>query len=90
MMTCGLLAGLHRCPIASRATRSGRRSSFNLASTMFPKRRAVEKYKDATAWSELTDAVREELLDEVAPLPSEVKGESEEAKRFASAVRRGQ
>jgi len=46
------------------------------------KRRAVEKYKDASAWSELTDAVREELLDEVAPLPSEVKGEPEEAKRF--------
>ncbi|MDX0491532.1 DUF4145 domain-containing protein [Sinorhizobium medicae] len=46
------------------------------------KRRAVEKYKAAEAWSELTDAVRDELLDEVAPLPSEVKGDVEEAKRF--------
>ncbi|GLK84460.1 DEAD/DEAH box helicase family protein [Ancylobacter defluvii] len=46
------------------------------------KRRAVEKYKSADAWNELTDAVRGELLDEVAPLPSEVKGEPEEAKRF--------
>ncbi|WP_022711814.1 DEAD/DEAH box helicase family protein [Pseudochrobactrum sp. AO18b] len=46
------------------------------------KRRAVEKYKSADAWQDLTDAVREELLDEVAPLPSEVKGEPEEAKRF--------
>lgn len=46
------------------------------------KRRAVEKYQSAGAWQDLTDAVREELLDEVAPLPSEVKGEAEEAKRF--------
>ncbi|MDI7865300.1 hypothetical protein MRS76_25745 [Rhizobiaceae bacterium n13] len=46
------------------------------------KRRAVEKYKDADAWKDLTDAVRDELLDEIAPLPSEVKGEAEEAKRF--------
>ncbi len=46
------------------------------------KRRAVEKYQSADAWQDLTDAVREELLDEVAPLPSEVKGEQEEAKRF--------
>lgn len=46
------------------------------------KRRAVEKYKSADAWQNLTDAVREELLDEVAPLPSELKGEPEEAKRF--------
>ncbi|MBY5673592.1 DEAD/DEAH box helicase family protein [Rhizobium leguminosarum] len=46
------------------------------------KRRAVEKYKASEAWNELTDAVRDELLDEVAPLPSEVKGEAEEAKRF--------
>jgi type I restriction enzyme R subunit len=46
------------------------------------KRRAVEKYKTEDAWRELTDAVRDELLDEVAPLPSEVKGDVEEAKRF--------
>ncbi|RFZ81524.1 DUF4145 domain-containing protein [Shinella sp. WSJ-2] len=46
------------------------------------KRRAVEKYKGAGAWDDLSDAVRAELLDEVAPLPSEVKGEAEEAKRF--------
>ena len=46
------------------------------------KRRTVERYKDAGAWNELTDAMRDELLDEVAPLPSEVKGEPEEAKRF--------
>lgn len=46
------------------------------------KRRAVEKYKSTDAWQDLTDAVREELLDEVAPLPSQLKGEPEEAKRF--------
>jgi len=46
------------------------------------KRRAVEKYKDAGAWNDLTDEVRDELLIDVAPLPSQVKGEPEEAKRF--------
>lgn len=46
------------------------------------KRRAVEKYKDPLDWNELTDAVRDELLEEVAPMPSEVKGEPEETKRF--------
>jgi type I restriction enzyme R subunit len=46
------------------------------------KRRLVEKYKAPEAWSELSDAMREELLDDVAPLPSERKGEPEEAKRF--------
>ncbi|MDR6955543.1 type I restriction enzyme R subunit [Ancylobacter sp. 3268] len=46
------------------------------------KRRIVEKYRSADAWTELSDAMRGELLEEVAPLPSEVKGEPEEAKRF--------
>lgn len=46
------------------------------------KRRLVEKYQNPEAWDELSDAVRGELLDDVAPLPTERKGEPEEAKRF--------
>jgi len=46
------------------------------------KRRLVEKYQSSQAWSDLTDDVRTELLDEVAPLPTERKSEPEEAKRF--------
>ncbi|MDQ0390684.1 DEAD/DEAH box helicase family protein [Labrys monachus] len=46
------------------------------------KRRLVEKYQSPDAWNALTDAMRGELLDEIAPLPSMVKGEPEEAKRF--------
>lgn len=46
------------------------------------KRRLVEKYKVPEAWIDLSDAVRDELLDDVAPLPTERKSEKEEAKRF--------
>ncbi len=46
------------------------------------KRRSVEKYQRADAWNDLTDDVRGELLDNVAPLPTERKAEPEEAKRF--------
>jgi type I restriction enzyme R subunit len=46
------------------------------------KRRLVEKYKDSDAWGSLTDEMRDELLDHVAPLPNQMKTEQEEAKRF--------
>lgn len=45
-------------------------------------RRLVEKYKKPESWRTLSDDKRDELLESVAPLPSEVKGENEEAKRF--------
>ncbi|SFI64602.1 type I restriction enzyme, R subunit [Phyllobacterium sp. CL33Tsu] len=46
------------------------------------KRRLVEKYQTEKAWSTLTDETRDELVNEVAPLPSTVRSELEEAKRF--------
>jgi type I restriction enzyme R subunit len=46
------------------------------------KRRLVEKFQAEKAWSALTDEMREELIEEVAPLPAAVKTEPEEAKRF--------
>ncbi len=46
------------------------------------KRRLVEKYQTEKAWSDLTDEIRDELISEVAPLPSSVRPELEEAKRF--------
>ncbi|ESQ88496.1 hypothetical protein ABAC460_15810 [Asticcacaulis sp. AC460] len=46
------------------------------------KRRLVEKYQAPDAWSRLDDDTRHELLDEVAPLPTAIKTEPEEAKRF--------
>ena len=46
------------------------------------KRRLVEKYQAPDAWSTLSDAVRAELVEEVAPLPNAMKSEPEEAKRF--------
>ncbi|MBW8882933.1 MAG: hypothetical protein JF615_16365, partial [Asticcacaulis sp.] len=45
-------------------------------------RRLVEKYQAADAWTVLSEDVRHELIDTVAPLPSQVKGDPEEAKRF--------
>lgn len=46
------------------------------------KRKLVEKYQAADAWATLSDATRDELIDEVAPLPNQMKSEPEEAKRF--------
>lgn len=46
------------------------------------KRMLVEKYQTQEAWSSLSDTMREELVNQVAPLPNEMKGEPEEAKRF--------
>ncbi|WP_210495684.1 DEAD/DEAH box helicase family protein [Microvirga antarctica] len=46
------------------------------------KRRSVEKFQNDDSWNDLTDAVRNELLTEVAALPADVKSDGEEAKRF--------
>jgi type I restriction enzyme R subunit len=46
------------------------------------KRRSVEKYQKADAWKNLSDDKRDELLNEVAALPTDIKPDSEEAKRF--------
>ena len=45
-------------------------------------RRLVEKYQKPEAWDNLTDDVRAELLDHIAPLPNEQRSDGEEAKRF--------
>ncbi|WPO42035.1 DEAD/DEAH box helicase family protein [Tardiphaga sp. 42S5] len=45
-------------------------------------RRAVEKYRESEAWQSIDDETRQELLDEVAPLPSARGFGTEEAKRF--------
>jgi type I restriction enzyme R subunit len=45
-------------------------------------RRAVEKYEKPDAWKTLDDETRDELLDEIAPLPSAKGYGPEEAKRF--------
>jgi type I restriction enzyme, R subunit len=45
-------------------------------------RRAVEKYKKSESWVLLSDEVRKELVDEIAPLPSAKSLGIEEAKRF--------
>lgn len=58
-------------------------SSMNLDNFIVRgKRKVVEKYQAPEAWSTLTDAMRDELVDEVAPLPNQMKAEPEEAKRF--------
>jgi type I restriction enzyme, R subunit len=46
------------------------------------KRRAVEKYQQDTAWISLDEEARNELVDEIAPLPSSRELGTEEAKRF--------
>lgn len=46
------------------------------------KRRLVEKYQMPDAWGTLSDEMRDELVEEVAPLPNAMKSEPEEAKRF--------
>jgi type I restriction enzyme, R subunit len=45
-------------------------------------RRAVEKYSEPNAWVPIDDDKRKELVDEIAPLPSERGFGTEEAKRF--------
>ncbi len=55
-----------------------------------PKRRLVEIYSSPASWSDLPEARRRELCDEVAGLPSEVEPENEDAKRFDLLVLRTQ
>lgn len=45
-------------------------------------RRTVEKYRSPEAWQSISDDGREELVEEVAPLPSAQSLGTEEAKRF--------
>jgi type I restriction enzyme R subunit len=45
-------------------------------------RRAVEKYREPKAWIPIDDDRRQELVEEIAPLPSERGLGTEEAKRF--------
>ncbi|GMO20719.1 DEAD/DEAH box helicase family protein [Bradyrhizobium ottawaense] len=45
-------------------------------------RRAVEKYREPEAWQAIDDEMHEELLNEIAPLPSARGFGTEEAKRF--------
>jgi type I restriction enzyme R subunit len=47
-----------------------------------PKRAYVERYAEADAWKVLQQDNLYELATEVAPLPSDVEAEDEEAKRF--------
>jgi type I restriction enzyme, R subunit len=46
------------------------------------RRRAVEKYREPKAWVPIDDDKRKELVDEIAPLPSERGFGTEDAKRF--------
>jgi type I restriction enzyme, R subunit len=46
------------------------------------RRRAVEKYREPKAWVPIDDEKRKELVEEIAPLPSERGLGTEEAKRF--------
>jgi len=46
------------------------------------RRRTVEKYQKAEAWTKIDDESRQEQVDEIAPLPSSRGFGTEEAKRF--------
>jgi type I restriction enzyme R subunit len=46
------------------------------------RRRTVEKYRDTAAWVAIDDESRQQLVDEIAPLPSARGLGTEEAKRF--------
>ena len=46
------------------------------------RRRTVEKYQTPEAWIAIDDEKRDELVDEIAPLPSSRSHGTEEAKRF--------
>src|SRR5580658_6297246 len=47
-----------------------------------PKRKLVEKYTDATAWEKLDVDERNELVSDVAGLPSELVDDDQDAKQF--------
>src|SRR5439155_16512476 len=47
-----------------------------------PKRRFVERYAQEEPWKKLNDETVGELVHEVAPLPTELVDDDEEAKRF--------
>lgn len=47
-----------------------------------PKRKSVEKFQKRDSWNTLSDEKRDELLNEVAGLPTERPSDKEEAKRF--------
>jgi type I restriction enzyme, R subunit len=47
-----------------------------------PKRRLVEKYTKPESWQSLSDTDINELIKDVAGLPTEIKAEAEEIKRF--------
>ena len=55
-----------------------------------PHRKAVEKFSKPEAWKKLTDSEQEELIHEVAGLPSERRDDDEEAKRFDLLILRTQ
>jgi type I restriction enzyme R subunit len=58
-------------------------SSMSLESFVVrPKRRFVERYREAAAWTALSKNDRQDLAAEVAGLPSSLDPEEEEAKRF--------
>jgi type I restriction enzyme R subunit len=46
------------------------------------RRRTVEKYARPEAWAVIDDSARDELVTELAPLPSAIRHGTEEAKRF--------
>jgi type I restriction enzyme R subunit len=46
------------------------------------RRRTVEKYARPEAWAAIDDSARDELVTELAPLPSAIRHGTEEAKRF--------
>ncbi|GJD44196.1 UvrABC system protein B [Methylobacterium cerastii] len=46
------------------------------------RRRTVEKYQEAAAWISIGDEARDELVEQVAPLPTAKRHGTEEAKRF--------
>lgn len=47
-----------------------------------PKRRLVEKYADAKSWDKLGVEEHDELVEDVAGLPSELVDEDQETKQF--------
>jgi type I site-specific restriction endonuclease len=55
----------------------GRRGASSLRD-----RHLLRKYREPDAWKEIDDEKREELIKEVAPLPSDQRLGTEEAKRF--------
>jgi type I restriction enzyme R subunit len=65
------------------ATLRGYVGAMNLDNFVIrPHRRTVERFQRDDSWTEIGDDARHELLDEVAPLPSEQQLGTEPAKRF--------